>query len=156
MELYSQVLGGTSQALKANSIRFVTHRIHAHTDSQQNIVSSAYACRVHGPKHTWNPVFLGHKSLRAPSYTPHTYMPFVKPSLLHHPEGSLSATNQQQPKGCFVFLLPETLWTHRLPFSHGYLLTAAWICKSLSWLLAITEGKCFIHSLSAQGESVHR
>lgn len=69
MELYSQVLGGTSQALKANSIRFVTHRIHAHTDSRQNIVSSAYACQVHGPKHTWNPVFLGHKSLRAPSYT---------------------------------------------------------------------------------------
>lgn len=55
-------------------------------------------------------------------------------------------------KGCFVFLLLETPWTHRLPSSHAYLFTTAWICKSLSWLPAVTDRKCFTHSLSVPEE----
>ncbi len=59
-------------------------------------------------------------------------------------------------KGCFVFFLPETPWTHRLPSSRGYLFTTAWICKFLSRLPAVTEGKCFTRNLSVPGVPVHR
>lgn len=57
-------------------------------------------------------------------------------------------------KGCFVFLLPETPWTHRLPSSRGYLFTTAWICKSLSRLPAVTEGKRFTRFTSARRAEV--
>lgn len=55
---------------------------------------------------------------------------------LHHPRGTFisewSAASPKTLKGCFVSLSPQTPWTRRLPSSHRYLFTVAYICMSLS------------------------
>lgn len=51
---------------------------------------------------------------------------------LHHPRGTFisewSAVSLKTLKGCFVSLSPQTPWTRRLPSSHRYLFTVAYIC----------------------------
>lgn len=69
--------------------------------------------------------------------------------------GLLSASDQQQApktlKGCFVSLSPQTPWTRRLPCSHRYLFTMAYICMSLSQPPAIPAGRRAVQSESLSG-----
>lgn len=69
---------------------------------------------------------------------------------LHHPRGTFisewSAASPKTLKGCFVSLSPQTPWTRRLPSSHRYLFTVAYICMSLSQPPAVTAGKRAVRS----------